>query len=66
MGVFAIFMPSGNFNSHEDLVRMNLPDGALFRTAIYAYAIADLQHFSVPPEQKSVLGVVAAELDFSS
>ncbi len=65
MGIFAIFMPSGNFNSHQDLVRMNLSDSALFRTAVYTYTIADLP-FSAPPGQKSILEGGAAKLDFSS
>ncbi|MGA8533727.1 MAG: hypothetical protein WB615_06430 [Candidatus Tumulicola sp.] len=46
MGIFAIFMSSGNFHSNEDLVWMNLSYGALFRAPIDANAIADLQHFS--------------------
>ena len=55
MGIFAIFMPPGNFHSHEDLMRMNLFDGALFSTPIYTYAIANLQHCSVPSGKKSIL-----------
>lgn len=49
MGIFAIFMPSGNFHSHEDLVRMDLSYRAFFRARIDANAIADLQHLLFLP-----------------
>jgi len=45
VSIFAIFMSSRDFHADEDLVRMNLSYGALFRAAIDANAIADLQHF---------------------
>jgi hypothetical protein len=66
MGIFAILMPSRDFHSHENLVRMNLFHGTLFRARIDANSIAGLQHFRYPLSYKdSILRrVVAAQGDF--
>lgn len=66
MGIFTIFVSSGDFHAHEDLVRMNFSHGSLFCARIDANAIAHLQHCRFSSRQSVVLSeMVAPKLDFS-
>jgi hypothetical protein len=48
MGIFAIFVPSGDLHPDEDFVGMNVFHRAFFVCAVNVDFIARFQHFAVP------------------
>jgi hypothetical protein len=44
MSIFSVFMPSGDLDSHEDFVRLNIFNGPFFLGSVNVDPIAGLQH----------------------